>query len=170
MFVSLQNVENLKTTEIIGIRLKTLIKNAIKKGKYTNQQDFFDCVQKRLDESNNSESSRVSINNQNTYSKYLNGSINMKLDVLKQICIELDCSANFLMGITPINSDYSGSILKLLTSIDSGITYAWDETEPNIIHIDYYGTILSYDETVLANKLKNLISALLFIDSKEVNK
>ena len=91
----------------------------------------------------------------------------MSMYVLQQICIELDCSANYLLGITPINSDYTGSILRLLTDIDECISYEWDEVESDLIHIDYYGTTLSYRKEELTQKLKDLINAFFFIDSKK---
>ena len=162
MIVSLGDCDNCKTTEIVGKRLKGLIKRAIKEGKYNSQKEFFERVQERINDTS------IDLTNSNTYNKYLNGGTNMKLDVLKQICIELKCSANYLMGITPFNSDYSGAILRLLGDIDSNITYSWDPIESNVININYYGTTLSYKENELAEKLKDLISASLFVDSKKI--
>ncbi|WP_287449937.1 hypothetical protein [Sellimonas sp.] len=181
MLVSLKNTDNLKTNEIIGQRLKLLISRELQrtdnegrliKGKYSSIQDFFDKIQERIDKNCNiefSDESRKStqVNNPNTYNKYLNGKNSMKMYVLKQICIELKCSANFLMGITPVNSDYTGSILRLLTDIDDRISYEWDEIDSDIIHIDYYGTSLSYRDIELEEKLKDLINASLFIDCKK---
>lgn len=179
MLVSLKNTDNLKTNEIIGQRLRLLISRELPrkdkegrliKGKYLSIQDFFDKVQERIDKDCNIEFSdrkNTQVNNPNTYNKYLNGTNSMKMYVLKQICIELKCSANFLMGITPVNSDYVGSILRLLTDIDDRISYEWDEIDSDIVHIDYYGTSLSYRDTELEEKLKDLINASLFIDCKK---
>lgn len=161
MIVSLSDCDNCKTTEIVGKRLKGLIKRAIKEGKYSSQQEFFERVQLRINDTS------TDITNPNTYNKYLNGGTNMKIDVLKQICMELNCSANYLMGITNFNSDYSGAILKLVSDIDNRITYKWDANEIDVIHIDYYGKVLTYGAEELGNKLKDLINATLFIDSKK---
>ena len=164
MITSMLNCDNYKTTEIIGKRLKGLIKRAIKEGKYSSQQDFFDQVQKRIENTN------TDVTNPNTYNNYLNGGTNMKLDVLKQICIELDCSANYLMGISFANTDYQGSILRMIYDIDPKINIMWDEYETDMVQIDYYGKTITYDCDELKNKIKDLINATLFIDSKKDDK
>lgn len=180
MLISLKDITNLTTTEIIGQRLRSLINRELPHtdkdgkritGKYSSIQDFWDKIQERIDKDCSIEFDRqrkkTQVNNRNTYQKYLNGTTAMSMYVLQQICIELDCSANYLLGITPVNSDYTGSILRLLTDIDECISYEWDEVDSDLIHINYYGTTLSYRTEELSQKLKDLINAFFFIDSKK---
>lgn len=162
---------NLKTpTKVsicIGTRLKMLIKHEIQRKKYKSIQEFFDNVQSQIDKNEIEEKKKPQVNNPNTYNKYLNGSTEMKYFVFKEICSELGCSANYLMGLTPFNSDFGGSVLTLLNSINGVELYPWDENEPDIIGINYCGKEIFYDENELEKKIKTLIEATLFIDTKQ---
>lgn len=154
------NTDNLKTTEIVGKRLKYLIKYAIKDGKYKSQQDFFDCVQSRIDASGNPEKASVAINNQNTYSKYLNGGTNMKLDVLKHICLELGCTADYLLGVSPVNRNFLGSAYMLVR--DMGFEISCNPENEDEIGVMFNGQLLEFSYDELKAELENIFEYTLY--------
>ena len=178
MIISNSDNSNLTTNEILWKRLKTLIsreiihkdKNGEEVGRYTSIQNFFDVIQDRIE--NNCEvefkgdKKKTTVNNANTYNKYLNGTNSMKPYVLREISKELHCSINYLLGITPINSDYVGSVLRLLESNKKIICF-WDQIDDDLLHINYFGNEITYTTNELKNKIENLIMAQLFIDSQK---
>lgn len=106
-------MNDLTTKKLVGERLRKLIKQEIKNQKYRDQQDFFSKVQKRIDK-NNTEKISVNVSNVNTFNKYLTGETNMKIEVLKQICIELNCTSDYLLGLTPHNMNTLDIIRNLI--------------------------------------------------------
>ena len=92
MVISVSEDGNITTNQIVGKRLKGLLKRAIDEGRYSSHKDFFDRLNDRLEKIESVEkSTHVNVNNPNTYAKYLNGGTTMKLYVFREICRELDC-------------------------------------------------------------------------------
>lgn len=164
MIVSLED-ENIRVTQTLGKRLKYLIRRGIKEGRYHNQQDFFDKIQSRIIESGNSDLAKVMVNNANTYNKYLSGLNNMKLEVLFYICQELNCTADYLLGLSPINRNFLGSTYKVLG--DMGYEVESNPENEDQICVTYEGKniFLSYDE--LQATMHNILDFVLFQKSKQ---
>lgn len=169
MIISLTADENIKTTEIIGKRLKGLLKRAIKEGRYNSQQAFFDILNERLKKVELLEDSHVDMTNYNTYAKYLNGRSNLKMYVFKEICEELDCSPAYLLGLTVVNSDPTGTILKFINDLGEDVTVNIDD-DTDCIYIDYHGTELHFEVDELTKKIQDLVDATLFVEAKKVKK
>lgn len=166
MIVSLDD-GSIRVTQTLGKRLKYLIKRGIKEERYRNQQDFFDKIQDRIIESGNNDLAKVMVNNANTYNKYLSGGNNMKLEVLYHICKELNCTADYLLGLSPVNRNFLGSIYKVLK--DMGYEVESNPENVDQICVMYEGKelYLSYNE--LEESIHNILDFLLFQKSKSQN-
>lgn len=149
---------NIKTTEIVGKRLKALIKREIKNGKYSSQQDFFEKINTRIMYKEEIENVSTDIANRNVYNKYLSGKTNMNLFVLKEICLELNCTADYLLGISPINKNFLGSAYKVLFDLGYDVT---TDYEDNLL-IKYRGKEIELDYEELQKEIENLFEYQLF--------
>lgn len=163
MIFNLRNNENLKTSEIIGKNLKGVIKRRIEEGDYKSQIDFFNRVQERLEATGNE--SKVTVNNPNTYNKYLTGENNMKLDTFKMICIESNSTADYLLGLSPVNRDFLGGVYKFIS--DMGYKIGVDPENEDNIRIYYNNQYLKFDYHEIKEEIKLLFEYLLFVKSKE---
>lgn len=163
MIVSLDD-GSIRVTQTLGKRLKYLIKRGIKEERYRNQQDFFDKIQDRIIESGNNDLAKVMVNNANTYNKYLSGGNNMKLEVLYHICKELNCTADYLLGLSPVNRNFLGSIYKVLR--DMGYEVESNPENEDQICVMYEGKELDLSYNELEESIHSILDYLLFQKSK----
>lgn len=171
MVISVSEDGNITTNQIVGKRLKGLLKRAIDEGRYSSHKDFFDRLNDRLEKIESVEkSTHVNVNNPNTYAKYLNGGTTMKLYVFREICRELDCSPAYLLGLTVFNNDPSGTILKFINSLGDGVTIERNWENEDEIYINYHGTELYLDRDTLTKKVQELVDCALFLEAKKVKK
>lgn len=155
----------IRVTQTLGKRLKYLIKRGIKENKYHNQQDFFDKIQKRIQDSENAELGTVMVNNPNTYNKYLSGGNNMKLEVLYHICKELNCTADYLLGLSPINRNFLGSIYRVIR--DMGYEVETNPENEDQLSIMYEGKEIKLSYNELEESIHTILDYLLFRKSKK---
>ena len=142
----IEGLKHLNTTQIVGTRLKSLIKRAVKEKKFKSQADFFNSIgENGIDK--------------DTYSKYLNGTNNMKLDRLKEICLKLDCSSDYLLGLTPFNRRFAGIGSTLYKM---GYTIEWDEYEADYMTISKDGLQFRCTERDIEDKFVEVLSFVMF--------
>ena len=171
MIISLSSDTDLTTNQVVGKRLKGLLKRAISEGRYDSNKDFFDRLNDRLEKIETAEkSTHVNVNNPNTYAKYLNGGTTMKLYVFREICKELDCSPAYLLGLTVFNNDPSATILKFINSLGDGVTIEREWENEDELHITYHGTELFLDRITLTKKVQDLVDCALFLEAKKISK
>lgn len=156
---------SIRVTQILGKRLKYLIKRGIKEGRYHNQQDFFDKIQERIWQSENAEIGIVTVSNPNTYNKYLSGGNNMKLEVLYHICKELNCTADYLLGLSPINRNFLGSIYRVIR--DMGYEVETNPENEDQLSIMYEGKEIKLSYNELEESIHTILDYLLFRKSKK---
>lgn len=146
MIIDTREINNLTTTQIVGTRLKSLIKRAVKEKKFKSQADFFNSIgENGIDK--------------DTYSKYLNGTNNMKLERLKEICLKLDCSSDFLLGLTPFNRKFAGIGSTLYKM---GYSIVWNEYETEYMTISKDGLQFECTEQEIEDKFSELLSFIMF--------
>lgn len=139
--------------------MKASIKHAIKEGRYSSIQDFFNSVSNRL--------TTTDIANPGVFNKYLSGSVNMKIETLRQICIELHCSADYLLGFTPFNKGVSGNIYYLLHNIDNDIEIAEDLEDYNKTVITYKNKKIAVDNDNLVKDINHILKFYLYDKTHE---
>ncbi len=152
---------NGNSTEILGNHLRGLIKRAIKDKKYSSVQNFFnelsiDIAEMGIDEK------IPDIAKPTNYNKYLNGSVNMKIELLKQICKKLDCSADYLLGLTPFNKSPQGTIYILFHNIDNDIEITEDLEDYNKTVITYKNKKIIVDNDDLVKDINHILKFYLY--------
>ena len=141
MVFNTEKTGELTTTQIVGKRLKSLIKRTGK-----SQEEFFSSIGENGI-------------GKDTFSKYLNGKNNMTLDRLKEICLKLDCSSDYLLGLTPFNKRFAGIGSTLYKM---GYTIEWDEYEADYMTISKDGLQLRCTEREIEDKFVEVLSFVMF--------
>ena len=151
MIVKMNSEDGRNTKEIVGSRLKGLLRRAIKAGTYNSQEDFFSDI--------GGEEGTT----KDTFSKYLSGKNSIPLEKFKEICEKLDCSADYLLGLTSFNKSFSGigsTLIKLGYSIEE------DPYESDYITIskDNISFTCTYQE--IEKEFDDILSFIMFKSQK----
>jgi hypothetical protein len=86
----------------------------------------------------------------------------MKIELLKQICKKLNCSADYLLGLTPFDKSPRGTIYNLLCNVDSGIEVAEDLDDFNKTVIAYKNKKIVVDNDELVKDINHILKFYLY--------